>query len=196
VEVPNWWWPVAAIGAGTPIVTVLGIVGSHIFNSPSPEITIENRFRAWLLADELEHRNFRTSITEHPEIKSMVIDFHDPRLDEKLVELGSYVDSEKMRRYLLHIGRGSISFKDNVMEGDVPLFILRPKEVRGWWREKLETPPKVIISEIHAHTWDNVPTVHLHVKGEDLMPEDLVKLAEFISNVRDASRLFATTKVL
>jgi len=27
-------------------------------------------------------------------------------------------------------------------------------------------------------------------------PEDLVKLAEFISNVRNASKLFATTKVL
>jgi len=192
-EVPVWWWPFTALGAGIPLIAVLGVVGYHeLGNVPSPEISPENMYRAWLLKEELERRGFVSRIWEHPEEGRVAVDFYDPTLERRLIELGSYLDAEKMEYLITHLGRGSISFQDNIAEGDIPVITLRPREFHGWWREILSPPPGMIISEVHLHTWDNVASTHIHVWGRNLTVRDIQRLAGFISEAKKATEMFAT----
>lgn len=184
------WWPLTLLFGSAPILLVLGVVGAQSLNKPEFE---ENRYRAWYLAEALKERGFEARVEEHPEIAGAAVDFHDPALEGVLIRTGAYIDAHKVVDYLRTVGRGSIAFRNNIMEGDIPIIALRPKEARGWIRRLIKPPPKLEISQVHVHTWNTVPSIHVHLKGRDLYLEDIERLADFISETRRMTRTFAVT---
>jgi len=188
------WWSLALFGAGIPVFAVLGVIGySEAFNSP--EIHFEDLYRARFLKEELERRGFVADIYEYPERRTVAVDIYDPTLERRVIELTGRLDAERFIRYITHIGRGSVAFRDGRVEGDVPVIALRPIEATGWIREALFKPRGLDIEEVHVHTYDSVTSVHVHLVGEYLTLDELKDLVRFITLAREATRTFATPVV-
>ena len=91
--------------------------------------------------------------------------------------------------------KGSLEFavwSDRVhVEGDLPVPVIRPREVKAAIRDEIVPPPNITITEVHYHVVDTITTTHLHIKT-DYFQEDYVtespehrgyQLAEVIRNI-------------
>lgn len=191
-EVWSWWWPLAAVGGSAGIISVVGIIAYQQLNNPDVIAWRTNILRARYLREQLERRGFLAKVTEYPRRATALVDFHDPGLERELIKRGGPLDSEKVEYYTTWAGRGSIAFRDERTEGDVPVITMRKPGAAGWWRETLATPPRIEISEVHLHTYDGLPSTHLHIKGEGLTMSEIRELAGFIARARDVAKKFLT----
>ena len=148
------------------------------------------RRRAINFARLLRLRGFIIEISRFARMTA--VDFYDPYLRDKLIEKGMksrlYRDSRRVVEYATVATRGSIAFWDSKIEGDIPVAMLRPDipEI-PFLRMVIQEEKPAEITEVHLHMWNHRPTVHIHIKGEDI---DLGKLVEFVCRIRDVSRMF------
>ena len=91
--------------------------------------------------------------------------------------------------------KGSLEFavwSDRVhVEGDLPVPIIRPREVKRSIRDEIVPPPNIKLTEVHYHVVDTTTTTHLHIVT-DYFREDYTtespehrgyQLAEVIRNI-------------
>jgi len=141
--------------------------------------------------NRLKAKGFRCNVFQYPGIKMAVVDFYDPELRSKLSEIAEVV--ERNGTYGRIQTKGSLSFElveeyQVLVRGDIPVSMLRPEKTEiGFWREVISENKTANITEIHLHMWDHKPGVHVHIEG---LNPDPVKLADFVSKIRDISKRF------
>lgn len=155
------------------------------------EIPWEFREAARTFSRLLERRGFETKVYEYP--LESVVNFVDPELRRMLSRFGAPYDRGKAEHYAFFTTVGSLAFHTPYEErgrtilwtGEIPVPSLRKPIATGAWRDEVRIPEGVVISELHFHTEDTLPAVHLHLEGA---LTNLSELARFVGELRDLSK--------
>ena len=128
--------------------------------------------------------------------EKVIADIYYPQSIQNLLQKRAEEWDVRNIDYFTYWGsKGSVEFavwSDRVhVEGDLPVPIIRPREVKTTIREEIIPPPSIRLTEVHYHIVDTTTTTHLHIET-DYFREDYAtespehrgyQLAEVIRNI-------------